>query len=112
MATYFSEAWSKLFNPQSVIPFLVGSLALAVLGNATFSLLAAWLGNNTPGLLLIVGITAGMLLVSVLWLRWWLFRAMFEPTELPHPRPLLGLVLLVSTADIADRAILYHRDTL
>ncbi|MCY7279185.1 MAG: CRISPR-associated protein [Phormidesmis sp. CAN_BIN44] len=50
MRTNFSQALKIFFSPETVLPFFLGSVFLAVLGNAVYDLLKNWLGTETPAL--------------------------------------------------------------
>ncbi|MDQ2805469.1 MAG: hypothetical protein M3Z04_00895 [Chloroflexota bacterium] len=106
-------AWSHLFDPQALVPFLVGSMALAVLGNAVFQLFTNWLGTGSPALLGIIFTMLLVLIVASLVLAHVLNR-LPPPAELKieHPDPRSGLILLVSNEEACLAAIRWHQATL
>jgi hypothetical protein len=99
-----------LFTPEALLPFLIGSVALAVLGNGVYQLLTNWLGTTTFAL---VEITVSALFV-LLFIAWILshiinrLRPLPELIGIKHPTKRRGLILLVSREEPCRKAIEWH----
>ncbi len=114
MRNNLSQALQIFFSPQTIAPFLLGSVFLAVLGNAVYDLLKTWLGGETSGLL---RIAFGALLLFALSVTVVYFiinqrlnrlqRTKLDIGKRP-PHKFSGLILLVSNADPCRAAIRYH----
>lgn len=110
----FASGLELLTSPKTFVTLLVGSVSLGVLGNAVSDLLTNWLTDSTGALL---GISLGALLVfcgfagMVGHLAERLRPALPLPNKQP-PHKRRGLIVLVSNEPTAQRAILWHHDTL
>jgi hypothetical protein len=110
----FSSGLQLMFTPGALIPFLIGSLALAVMGNATYQLVTNWLGT---GNLAVVAIGGTMLAVMVS-AAWVLSRFVNRLRPFPPlvgkkpPGKRQGLILLVSNEQTSRKALAWHRDML
>jgi hypothetical protein len=105
----FAQAVRLFFQPQTLVPFLLGSVVLGVLGNAVFALLTKLVGGTGP-LVLIVGGRLVVLLVAAAVLGWAL-RRIAEAGILPGkstPARHKGLIFLVSRAETTRHAVNYH----
>lgn len=94
MRSSFSQAVEMFTDPKTIGPFLLGSLALGVLGNAVFLVFCNMLGTST---LSAVGIafTAAAILVFAVVLVYARIRqqaAMVGPPEFRTPRSRRGLI--------------------
>lgn len=110
----FSTGLQLMFTPEALIPFLFGSLALAIMGNAAYQLLTNWFGTSNRAAVAI----GGAMLLIVLGAAWLLSR--FVNRLRPSP-PLLGkkqpparkgLILLVSNEQTSRKALEWHGDVL
>jgi hypothetical protein len=110
----FASGLQLMFTPEALIPFLIGTLALAVLGNAVYQLLTNYLGTCNMA---VVKIGVGAV-VTVVGMAWVLSR--FVNRLRPSP-PLLGkqppekrkgLILLVSNEATSREAIEWHQNAL
>lgn len=109
----FSSGLQLMFTPAALVPFLIGSLALAILGNAGYQLLTNWLGTES---LAVVKIALGALLVIV-GAAWTISRIVNRLRSVPEinqkrPDKRKGLILLVSNEQTSRKAIAWHHDTL
>lgn len=105
----FPTAFARLFDARTWPLFVLGAVALAVIGNAAYDLLKRGLGDEPGGLLPILGL---VVLFGAAWvLAAWLARpAAIVPPTRACPNPRRGLVLLVGLRDEACReAISHHR---
>ncbi|MGH9767091.1 MAG: CRISPR-associated protein [Blastocatellia bacterium] len=110
----YSSAWQLLFSPDAIIPFLLGSLMMAVAGNAIYELLTNLLGTSNKA---IVGIGISALMVlggAVVALKHFAKQFQTTPTLIGKkpPDPRKGLILLVSEEETCRKAIDWHRDRL
>ena len=110
----FSTGLQLMFTPAALLPFLLGSLALAILGNAGYQLLTNWFGTTN---LAIAKIGIGALLIVVA-ASWVLSRYINRVKPCP---PLIGkkapskrkaLILLVSNEQSSRKAAAWHEKTL
>jgi hypothetical protein len=116
MQNNFSQALKLLFNPETILPFLVGSLALAVLGNALYDMLTALVGATLPGFLQVGAIALLILIASAVLLNWKLSQRLAKlnvdiPIEVQQKALELkykGLILLVSNLETCETAIQFH----
>jgi hypothetical protein len=110
-----SRDWfRRFFDPDAPIPFLFGSLVLALVGNGVYDLLTDWLGDRPQTRLTIIIIsvllTLGVAVGISLWIRWIIRRVPqivlpLEEKADPHP----GLIMLVSpNPQAADRDTITH----
>jgi len=110
----FSSGLQSIFTPELGIFFLIGTLAMAVLGNACFQLLLNWLGISTPAVLKIAVGALFVLGISA----WIVTRLAFRLRPLPvrmgkqAPDRHRGLILLVSRQEPCEKAIQWHEQTL
>lgn len=103
-----------LFSPEAVAPFLLGSLMMAVAGNAFYELLTNLLGTSNKA---IIGIGIGALLIlggAVVALKHFAKQFQATPTLIGKrpPDPRKGLILLVSEEETCRKAIDWHRERL
>ncbi len=104
-----------LFSPGALIPFLIGSVAVAVLGSAVYQLLSNWLGTtNVAAVRIILGA-----LVVVLTAAWVVARFVNRARALPPlvgkttPATRKGLIVLVSNnVPVCRAAIEWHEEAL
>lgn len=113
-AKSYSSAWQLLFSPEAIIPFLLGSLMMAVAGNALYELLTNLLGTNSKA---IIAIGFGALLVmagAVIALKHFVNRLQAAPALVgkKSPEPRKGLILMVSDPEPCRKAIEWHKKTL
>jgi hypothetical protein len=114
MRNSFIQAIKIFFSPETILPFMLGSIFLAVLGNAVYDILKNSLGSATPAL---VRIAIGSLLIffaSVGFVSWLVSKRLSRLSSgnsvLGNRRPQKhrGLILLVSNEEPCQQAIRYH----
>ncbi len=110
----YSSAWQLLFSPEAAVPFLIGSLMMAVVGNALYELLTNLLGTTSKA---IVGIGLSALLIlgcAVVVLNHLVKLLRVSPPQInkERPAPHKGLILLVSNEEICWKSIEWHRSSL
>lgn len=103
-----------MMNPQAFVPFLVGAIALAVLGNAVFELLLSALGRGTWTVTWITVVSFLVFAGAALWFGRAVLRA--RPNEplagKRRPQPRKGLIVLVSNEGSLNKALEYHASSL
>jgi hypothetical protein len=114
MRTNLSQAVQAFFNAETIVPFVIGSLVLAIFGNATYDILKNWLGTDTPNLVKIA-VSALLILALAILFAWYaidrrLRRLGRRSLQLNKrsPQQFRGLILLVSRAEPCRKAIHYH----
>jgi hypothetical protein len=113
MRSHFSKTAAIFFSPETLLPFLMGSVFLAVLGNAVWQILLNLLGTTTFAVAQIALGSILIFLLSVLLFARGLKH--LESDTLPNariPRQHPGLILLVSREQPCRIAIQYHLPTL
>jgi hypothetical protein len=114
MRTNFSQALKIFFSPETVLPFFLGSVFLAVLGNGVYDILKNWLGAETPAL---IRISLGSLFIFLLSVsivsRIITQKVSRLKRDHPNigkrkPRKYRGLILLVSHTEPCRQAIRFH----
>ena len=109
----FAQTAKRVFSPETLLPFLFGSLALGVLSNAVFTALTNLFGTASPAVL---SIAVGSLLIHGLgvWVVSRLVRGPDATTSLPGKRSPTRrwLILLVSNKPPCEKAIEFHRPVL
>lgn len=110
MQNNFSKAAKIFFNPETLIPFIIGTMFLSVLGNALTQLLFNIFGTTTSAA---VGIALGSVLIFIFSV-WFLARSLakmrspeIDLGKIP-PKKHKGLMLLVSRDEPCRKAIEYH----
>jgi CRISPR-associated protein (Cas_Cas02710) len=116
MRNNLSQAIQVFFNAETLLPFFIGSLFLAILGNSIYDILKNWIGTDTASLLRIAGIA---LLIFILAVSITVYTVNRRSNRLKSiipgtrpPRQFRGLILLVSRAEPCLTAIKYHLPTL
>lgn len=109
-----SQTLRLFFTPEALVPFLIGIVSTAVIGNEVTQVLDNIFGTSSRASL---GISAGALAVLLFcaWLlKHWIARIKPEVAEFQQQAPMLrkGLILLVGRAEVCRQAILYHRPVL
>jgi hypothetical protein len=116
MRNTFSQAIKIVFSPETILPFLVGSVSLAVFGNAVYDIFKNIFGTTTPDLVKI-GAIALLILLSMVFLVWWFIaqrlsrlpiNVPFEVEKKKLDRHYPGLILLVSQLEACEQAIQFH----
>jgi hypothetical protein len=113
MRSNFSKAAAIFFSPETLFPFLVGSIFLAVLGNAVWQIAVNIIGTSTIAAVQIALVSMLIFFISV-----WLFARglnQLDPPQIPDthiPEKHNGLILLVSQFEPCNKAIQYHLPTL
>jgi hypothetical protein len=96
------------------VPFVFGSVALAVLGNAVYSILTNALGT-TQRPQVVIAATALMLLAAAVWLVSRVIGRLRPAPPLANkrsPQPHKGLILLVSNEPVARKGLDWHKPKL
>ncbi len=110
----FTTAFAKFFDARKWPLFLLGAVAVTVLGNATHDFLKRTFGEDPRGLITIIGLAAAVLFGAAWALAAWLERpaAIIPPTR-TRPVARRGLILLVGLRDeVCREAIRHHRSAL
>ncbi len=116
MRNTFSQAIKIVFSPETVLPFLVGSVFLAVFGNAVYDIFKNSFGTTTSALVKIAAI-ALLILIAAVMLVWWAIAQRLSrlPIDVPFEvqqkaldRQYPGLILLVSKPEACETAIRFH----
>jgi hypothetical protein len=110
----FISTLQLFFTPEALIPFLFGSVALSVLGNAVYGLLTKWLGQSST-VLIVISISALLILILAAVVLLLFVRKLHPSPPLAgkqHPTKRRGLILLVSNEDTCRKAIDWHKDVL
>jgi CRISPR-associated protein (Cas_Cas02710) len=118
MRSQLSKTAALFFNPETLLPFLFGSVFLAVLGSAVWQILLDFFtarnNNNTTLAALQIGIGALLIFVTSLFL---FTRGLdrLNPQTLADariPQKHRGLILLVSNLEPCQVAIQHHQGRL
>lgn len=102
------------FSPEALVPFFVGSVFLAVVGNAVFELLKKLIGEG-PGSLALILVLATLVFLFAVVAFYWVLKRKTRPIEASFGKPPSkhrGLVVLVSRQEPAARAIAFHQEKL
>ncbi len=101
-------------EPKTLTTFLIGGMAIGVLGNAVYQLLTNWLTTgNWAAVRIILG--ALLVLVGVIWFLNRLSVRLRPAPPLPgkkSPDKRRGIIFLVSNEPTIQKAIDWHRDRL
>lgn len=109
----FRSAVRVFLTPETLLPFLLGSVSLGVLSNAIYGLLTNALGTTGWAL---IGLIVGVLAIFILCV--WAFAMVVSRIGRPlgahtrAPAKHKGLILLVSRSEPCERAIAYHQPML
>jgi hypothetical protein len=120
MRNTLSQAIKIVFSPETVLPFLVGSVFLAVFGNAVYDIFKNIFGITTPDLVKIgaiallilvaaVGVVSGVIAQRLSRLP---IDIPFEVQQKALDRQYRGLILLVSKSEACETAIRFHQPLL
>jgi hypothetical protein len=120
MRNTFSQAIKIIFNPETIVPFLIGSVFLAVFGNAIYDIFKNIFGSTTSDLIKIavisllilaiaVGLVASVISQQVSRLS---SNVPIEVQQKALDRQYPGLILLVSRIEACQTAIQFHGKTL
>ena len=110
MRLNFAQASKIFFNPETLLPFLIGAICLSVVSSAITQLLSNIFGTTNDGALKI-GLGAILILCFSVVL---VARSLTKPRPLnidlgkSHPLKHRGLILLVSREEPCRQAIQYH----
>lgn len=103
-----------LSAPKTLATFLLGGVALGVLGNAVYQVLTNWLTtSNWAAVRIIIGALA--VLMSAVWLLGRLAHRLHVAPPLPDkkaPEKRRGVIFLVSNEPTIRKALDWHRETL
>lgn len=110
----FLSGWQMLFTPEMFLPFLLGGVALNVLGNAIYQLLTNWLTTSSWAVVRIVLGAIAVLFSATILLKRIAFRR-YSASPMVNKKPpdkRKGLILLVSNEPTCRKAMEWHQDTL
>lgn len=114
MRNSFIQAVKIFFSPETILPFMLGSVFLAVLGNAVYDILKNSLGTETPALIRIAISSLLIFFASVGFVTWLVSKRLSRLSSVNpvlgnrKPQKHRGLILLVSNEEPCQRAIRYH----
>jgi hypothetical protein len=110
MRNRFSQVVEQFFTPKAFVPFLIGSLMMAVIGNEATKLFEEFFGTTWRDALQIIISAIAVLGFCIFLLQRWLARMQPQTVELIQAKPGFrrGLILLVSRPETCRRAIEYH----
>lgn len=116
MRSALSQALKIFFSPETIAPFLVGSIVLAILGGAVYDILKNTFGSETPDLIQIAVIALLILILSIMFVGWTIAQRVarlpvhipFEVRQKQLDRQYQGLILLVSQPEACETAIRFH----
>jgi hypothetical protein len=115
-----NQAFQALFNPSTITPFLLGSIVLAILGNAIYDVIKLALGAEVPQLLSIILICL-LLMAGLVGLLVFLVNQNLKKIRQNTPSSLIqrrvkrkyrGLIFLISREDACRKSIEFHLPTL
>lgn len=120
MPSTLSQALKVVFSPETILPFLVGSVFLAVFGNAVYDIFKNIFGSTTPDLIKIGAIALLILMMAIGLVSWGISQRLsrlpidipFEVQQKALDRKYRGLILLVSRIEACEIAIQFHLPTL
>lgn len=116
MRNALSQAIKTVFSPETIVPFVVGSVSLAVFGSALYDICKNIFGTTTPDLIKIAAI-AFLILSGAVVVVWWVIAQRFSRLTVDIPfeveqkkldRHYPGLILLVSQLEACEQAIQFH----
>lgn len=114
MRNSFTQATKVFFNPETILPFMLGSVFLSIFGSSVYDILKNALGSQTSDL---VKIAIGALLIFLLsaGVAYWSISRRIADRDRDSlflkkkkPRKYRGLILLVSKIEPCEQAIRYH----
>ena len=109
-----SSGLKLITAPQTLATFLIGGVALGVLGNAAYQLLTNWLTtSNSAALRIIIGALAVVL--GAVWSLGRLAQRLYTAPPLPDkraPEKRRGIIFLVSNEPTIRKALDWHKETL
>jgi hypothetical protein len=116
MRNTISQSLKIFFSPETIAPFLIGSLCLAILGGAVYDMLKNSFGATTPDLVRIAIITLMILLFAIGVVSWIIAQRLARiPLNIPFQvkqkqlnQQYRGLILLVSRSEACEVAIRFH----
>lgn len=120
MRNTLSQALRIVFSPETILPFLVGSIFLSVLGSAVYDIFKKIVGETIPDLVKIAAISLLILCSAVGIVGWAIAQRLsrlpidvpFEVQQKALDRKYKGLILLVSNPEACRTAIQFHQPTL
>ncbi len=115
MRISFTYTLKQFFNPGAFVPFLIGAICLAVLGNEVTEFLNELFGTSKKSLAAIA-VSALLVLILCVWgFQQWLLRLTPAPVEFRQQPPGFrrGLIVLVGRQlDTCRKAIQFHQPIL
>src|SRR5262245_19314232 len=111
-----SKTFELFFTPRFPLFFIIGALALAVMGNVFTDLVKNYAGSEPFRLWIILGLASGLLIVVVsMAYGFGAIRAKqavgsYSVSNHPHPQQYRGLIGFVSLSQRAhlEKAVQYH----
>lgn len=110
----FTSGLQMMLSAQMLVPFLLGTLALAVLGSAVYQVLTNWLGTQTQAAVQIGASSLLVLMVMAALLSYLAGRQRALPPLKNKSAPLQHkrLILLISSEALSRKAAQWHGATL
>lgn len=116
MRNNLTRSLNIFFSPETIAPFLLGSVCLAVFGNAVYDILKNSFGTETPVLFRLAVISLLILGIAVSITVWIISQRIAQiPADIPFEvrqkqldRQYRGLILLVSQSQACETAIRFH----
>jgi hypothetical protein len=114
MARRILGGWELLFSTDMLLPFVLGGIALSILGNTVFTILTNWLTTSNWALARISLGAMLFILCSGWLLRKFLYRRRTSTYSVGKKQPdaRRGLILLVSQEPTCRKAIEWHKELL
>ena len=120
MRSSLAQSLKIFFNAETIAPFLIGSVVLAILGNTIYDILKNTFGSNTSDLIRIGSTALLILCVSIGLMAWSITQRLkrtpitvpFEVRQKELTQKYKGLILLVSQLEACETAIRFHIPTL
>lgn len=110
MRVSFSYSLKRFFSPEAFLPFLIGAICMAIIGNEITEFLNKLFGDS-KGTVLSIAFSAFLVLLFCVWgFKQWVSRLEPPQADFKQRKPEFkrGLILLVSKPETCRRAIEYH----
>ncbi|MFM7426914.1 MAG: CRISPR-associated protein [Elainella sp.] len=116
MRTSLTRSLKIFFSPETILPFLLSSVCLAIFGNAIYDILKNSFGTETPALVRLAVITLLILTAAIALFTWGVAQRFsripqvlpFEIRQKQLDQQYRGLILLVSQFEACETAIRFH----
>jgi hypothetical protein len=116
MRNTLNQTLKLFFSPETIAPFLLSSICLAIFGSAIYDILKNTFGDDTPTLIRLAFISLLILSFAIAIGVWVISQRLAKiPVDIPFEvrqkqldRQYRGLILLVSQPDTCETAIRFH----